>query len=312
MVRNVGDVAATYTVSGLAQTVLIPDVTVTIPKRAAKRVRLVVDAVNAKAGSLPVEVTLKSAGLVRDSDSYDVQVANPDNARDAKQLQALLTLLAKPVAEIDDGTRLALAKSVTNSIAVAKPATVPVTAIKTSTKTVYLRKGTAVTIPVVAYGAGTAKTSVAWKSSAKRVATVTSSGAKAARKGKGSVGAALGVKTAVKVKGLKPGTAKLRLTSANGKKLTLTVKVVSKKKAVKRAKLGGKAKAKRLSVGGSARLTAKAVPARATGAVVVWKSSKPQVASIDAAGLVKAKARGKTVVRAVIGGKLAKVTVTVR
>lgn len=68
----------------------------------------------------------------------------------------------------------------------------------------------------------------------------------------------------------------------------------------------------KLAVSGSRTYKAEILPAEAAaGAQVVWESSEPRVATIDANGKVRGMAPGITVVKATCGGKSAELTLTV-
>lgn len=68
----------------------------------------------------------------------------------------------------------------------------------------------------------------------------------------------------------------------------------------------------KLAVGGSRTYKAEILPAEAAaGAQVEWTSSEPRVATITANGKVRGMFPGTTVVRAICGGKLAELTLTV-
>ncbi|MDR3201835.1 MAG: Ig-like domain-containing protein [Bifidobacteriaceae bacterium] len=177
-------------------------------------------------------------------------------------------------------------------------------------KTVYVKAKKTVKIPILADGldAGDAE-SVTWKSGKKTVATVTSSGKKAAAAGKGSLTAKGSSALSVKVKALKRGSATI-VFKANGHRVKLKVKVV--RETAKAKSVAVKGGAKRLAVGATGVLQVGLKPAKATGAVPKWKSSNRSVLTVDAAGKVTARAPGRAVVTAKVGAKTAKRTITVR
>jgi alpha-tubulin suppressor-like RCC1 family protein len=176
-------------------------------------------------------------------------------------------------------------------------------------RTVYVKRGKTVRLPYIVYATASGKQSITWKASKKKVATV--------RKGKASgkltVNGNANAKLTIKA-GKKLGTGKILLAAANGKKLTIKVKVVKKlkkvaKKSVKIKKLGKKA-AKRLKVGQTKRLRAKFTK-KAT-AIATWKSSKPKVARIDAAGKLTLLKKGTAKITLKVGGKKKVIKITVR
>jgi uncharacterized protein YjdB len=170
-------------------------------------------------------------------------------------------------------------------------ATGSVTQLATPLKTVYMTKSTSLTIPVVAYdssGIGVAS-SLKWSSGKKGVATVDAKG---------------------KVKAIRRGTTKITATAPNGKKLTITVKVVNKAKKLKNLKLPSAPA--RIAVGKTAWLKLKLSPVTSTNVKVSFKSNKPSVVSVDKAGRLTAKKKGNATVTVKAGGETVKKKITVR
>ncbi|MDR3201817.1 MAG: Ig-like domain-containing protein [Bifidobacteriaceae bacterium] len=168
--------------------------------------------------------------------------------------------------------------------------------------TLYVVKGKTLRLPVVGYGSVGAVSAIAVTSSKPGVAKA--SGLKSLKAG--GVG-----KVAIKAK--KVGTAKVKVKAAGGQSVVVKVKVVRAAAKATRLTVKGAAELKRsgLAAGAAKTLKAKVVPAKATGAVVKWKSSNPLVASVDAAGRVTAKAPGKTTITAKLGSKTAKLPLTI-
>ena len=84
------------------------------------------------------------------------------------------------------------------------------------------------------------------------------------------------------------------MTSKNGLKAKIKVKVVAKKPAkAKKPKITIKGVKKALKVGAVAYAKATFKPASAVGAKVTYKSNKPKVLKVDKAGRVLALAKGK-------------------
>ena len=130
--------------------------------------------------------------------------------------------------------------------------------------------------------------SVTWKSSDTKIATVNQYGAVTA-KGNGSC-----VITATTANGL---TATLNVTSQVP---VTSVKVTADKKQIDLGSEG-------------ANVTASVGPSDATDKSITWKSSKPDVASVDQSGHVTPVAKGSAVITATaLSGKSGSVTVTVR
>ena len=134
---------------------------------------------------------------------------------------------------------------------------------------------------------------VTWKSSDKKIATVSSSG---------------------RVKGIAPGKVKITATSVKDSSLKKTVTVTVMKKAA--AKIRVSAETKQLDLNGqkTVALTAKVSPSSAS-QHVSWKSSDRKVAKVDAKGLVTAVGTGKATITATAedGSKVTgKITITVK
>ncbi|MDR0519658.1 MAG: Ig-like domain-containing protein [Clostridiales Family XIII bacterium] len=172
-----------------------------------------------------------------------------------------------------------------------------------------MKRGKTVKLPFVAYSVIRGKQIVLWKSSKPKVATV--------RKGKAagelSVKSNANSKLTIKA-GKKLGTSKITLTTVNGKRFVIKVKVVKDlkavaKKSVKIRKLTVKA-AKRLRVGQTKRLKA-SFTKKAT-AIATWKSSNPKVAKIDASGKLTAVKKGKAKITLKVGGNKKVIKITVR
>ena len=166
----------------------------------------------------------------------------------------------------------------------------PVTKVKFPQTSIRLTKGKKVKIPAVAYTKDQSKAKVTYKSSNKNVAAVTSGG---------------------KITAVKKGNAKITATAENGKKHTLKVTIVEKKKAVKTKKVSILNAPKTLKSGKTKQLRAKIAPVKAANAVVKWKSSNSAIIKIDAAGKITAKKKGTAKITLSAGGKKAVVRIKV-
>ncbi len=116
-------------------------------------------------------------------------------------------------------------------------------------------------------------------------------------------------KTTGKIKAKKVGKATITVTSTDGKK-TARCKVVVAAKATKIKSLAA-FKTVGLLVGKTMQIKPKVTPAKATGIVYIYKSSKKTVASIDKAGVITAHKKGTTTITVKAGSKTQKFTVTV-
>jgi uncharacterized repeat protein (TIGR02543 family) len=180
-----------------------------------------------------------------------------------------------------------------STISKPKPTTYPnVKKIRTPLKKIYLTKKKSYRVVTVLDGPGgkALMDRLTWTSSNKKVATVSASG-----------------KITAKAVGKAVVTAKAR----GGKTLKVSVRVVKKTSPLKKIKLKGlKKKMKR---GKTAQIRLKLTPSKATNLKkVTFKSSKPSGLSVDKAGKVKAKKKGKYTVTVKVGNKKAKIKITVR
>jgi uncharacterized protein YjdB len=171
-----------------------------------------------------------------------------------------------------------------------------VTKIRTPLTTVNITKGKKLTLPVelddgkVTITKNAGKT---FKSSNKKVVTVDP-------------------KTG-KIKGIKKGTAKITVTTANGKSITIKVNVVKKAVKLKKFTLTGiKKNALTLKAGKTKDLKIKLAQSKASDLKVTFKSSKKSVAKVDAAGRITAVKKGKATITVKVGSKTVKVKVTIK
>jgi len=164
--------------------------------------------------------------------------------------------------------------------------------IRAAQTTFYVVKGKTLTIPyMVDRAVGETKAPVlTWTSSDDTIASVTQSGM---------------------VKGLVAGkTAKITVTSDNGMSKVFTVKVV--KAAVKATGVSVSKPPTTMKVGDSKVLKVKISPAKATGAVATFKSSKSAIVSVDKAGKVTALKKGTAKITVKACNKSTVITITVK
>ena len=205
----------------------------------------------------------------------------------------------KKVATVDDGLVTAQKEGkarITVVTANGKKATVTVRVVDPYKPTgVSITNGKAVTVNVgealqlsATLAPASAKTTLKWKSSKKKVAKVDQSGL---------------------VTPLKAGKAKITVTTRNKKKAAVIVKVVDPTKPTGVNITGG---VNTLKVGQTLQLGATLKPATAESGLK-WKSSKKKIATVDKNGLVKAKKKGKVkiTVTTVKGKKKASITIKV-
>jgi len=168
-----------------------------------------------------------------------------------------------------------------------------VKSLKASQKTVYMPKGSRASLPKVAvYTKQPVKTDITWESSDPKTVSINGSTMFA----------------------LKSGSAILTATAPDGKTLKMLVNVAGKRTKVQNVAIA-KAPKKPIKVGKSVVLKAKIAPYNATGssgAIITWKSSKPKIVKVDAAGKITALKKGKAKITATVGGKKQTVTITVK
>lgn len=180
-----------------------------------------------------------------------------------------------------------------NTDSQAKVSVKKVSATTEAGKTAYVAKGKKVkittTVTVKPNKKGNKK--VTYKTSNKKVATVSSKGY---------------------IKGVKAGKAKITVVSKKNKKKKSVVKVVVKKAAVKKVKLNSGNF--NLAVGSKKSLKATITPKKKVSKKVVWKTSNKKVATVTSKGVVKGIGEGTATItcKATDGsGKKASVKVTV-
>ena len=133
-----------------------------------------------------------------------------------------------------------------------------------------------------------AKTTLTWKSSNENVATVSAKGL---------------------VKAVAKGKATVTVTTANGKKAKITIKVIARKPSKVTITNGKKAT---VAVGKTLQLKTKLSPANAE-TKLTWKSSNTKVVTVSGKGLVKGLKAGKAKITVrTANGKSATITITVK
>jgi uncharacterized protein YjdB len=163
----------------------------------------------------------------------------------------------------------------------------PVTSVETAQATVYLKKGASATLGAAAVTSNGSTAKLTWKTSNKTVASIDDSG---------------------KVKALKAGKATITATADNGKLARITVNV------------GGKAPASvsavnvppafSMNAGDTLKLNTAPKPSNAQG-VITFKSDDKSVLTVSEAGRLKAIKKGTATITIDLGGKKARLTVTV-
>ncbi|WP_245840983.1 beta strand repeat-containing protein [Propionicimonas paludicola] len=168
-------------------------------------------------------------------------------------------------------------------------APVPVVDIRAGQTTLTLVKGSSVAISAYGYLANGQSVAVTWSVSNAAVATVSSSGS---------------------IKGINAGKATVTATSG-GKSTSISITVLAKKSKTKVKSVSGSVP-KTMKVGARAYVTGKYSPTSAPSAKVTYSSSSKSVVTVDAAGALTAKKKGKASITIKAGGKSKKYTVTVK
>jgi uncharacterized repeat protein (TIGR02543 family) len=166
------------------------------------------------------------------------------------------------------------------------------TKIRIPIKRLYITKGSSVLVPVVAdgeSGKADANVKLEWISDNPEVVSVDQSGRVTAHSG---------------------GSAVIRVWSQNGKTASFKATVVKKPSKVKKLKVSGIAGSGKIRVGRTAQLKLTVTPARATVTRIKFRSGKPSVLSVDKAGRITAKKKGRAVITVVVGNKSQKLKIT--
>ena len=184
---------------------------------------------------------------------------------------------------IKEGTALIYAKLSNGHTAACTVSVVQnVTKIRTPLNTVRLSFKKSYKLPVVLdNGNQTVTSKTTFKSSNTKVATVDAKGKIKAKK--------------------KKGKATVTITTANGRTQKIKVIVSKKKKDIKKVKISGLKK--KYKKGQVAFIKPKANPVNATNLKVTFKSSKKKIATVDKAGKVTVKKKGKVKITTKIGKK---------
>jgi uncharacterized protein YjdB len=182
--------------------------------------------------------------------------------------------------------------------------------VRTTIKTLYVKRGSTLSVPVIAYAKDDTPLTISWSVKKYGAATVVNAPKSKAYPYRGSYIVGGNKAKTLKIKGIKAGKATITLKSRNGQKLQLRVVVVKKSRKLKSFKISSLPAHKRLEVKKSDFLSVKLTSGKATGVRVKWKSSRPSVVKVDSAGKITALKRGRAVITATIGKKRAKVTIT--
>jgi uncharacterized protein YjdB len=179
-----------------------------------------------------------------------------------------------------DGTN----RTASTTVLVAKP----VTKVRVPVSKVTVKVKGSLTVPVAADNGTSISAKLTYTSSNPAVATVSAAGM---------------------ITGKKAGSAVITIKALNGTSTKITVTVV--KKSAKISKIKIKA-APKLKKGKTAFLTFTVSPAKAPHGKISIKSSKPNVLTVDKAGKLTTKKKGKATITVKVGAKKATKTITVK
>lgn len=170
----------------------------------------------------------------------------------------------------------------------------PVTKIRTPLKQYYLSVKKSIKVPVVLdNGNNLVVSKLTVKSSNTKVATATVNGSTVTIKAKN-----------------KKGSAKITVTTYSGK--TQIIKVNVSKKSAKLKGIKVKGLKKKYTKGKTAQISISTSPKKATNLNVVYKSNKKKVATVDKAGKITFKNKGKVTITVKVGSKTVKKKITVK
>jgi uncharacterized repeat protein (TIGR02543 family) len=163
--------------------------------------------------------------------------------------------------------------------------------IRTPLTKIYLTKKKSYSAAIVLDGPGgvAVKDKLTWTSSKPKIATVSASG---------------------KITAKKTGKAVITAKAQNGKILKINVNVVKKAAALKKLSVKGLKKTMKLKK--TAQIKLKLSPSKATNLKVSFKSSRASGLSVDKAGKVTAKKKGKYTITVKVGKKKVKIKITVK
>jgi len=177
--------------------------------------------------------------------------------------------------------------------------------IKSSIRKLNMRQGSSFVVPMVVDGTSKTVENIEWRSSNRRVATLETSFS-------GQLNAAHNKNTNLTITAGKPGKAKITLKTRNNKSITYEIKVSKGSRRGVRATIGSLPRKGTMKIGTTRNLKARLLPANAThSGRLSWISSRPSVASINQAGVLRAKRKGQTTITLKVGNitQSAKVTV---
>lgn len=163
-----------------------------------------------------------------------------------------------------------------NRIAVSGPKDIKITSLKLTGLSKQIAAGKKLTLKAKILPENASNQKLTWRSSNKKVATVSSAGVVKLKRNSG------GKKV------------KITATTTDGSKISASWKITSMKGIVKKVRISGR---KTVKAGKTLKLKARVIASRKANRKLLWKSSNTKYATVNSKGVVKAKksAKGKTV-----------------
>jgi len=179
--------------------------------------------------------------------------------------------------------------------------------IDASVKSIRMRPGTTLRIPIVVRGNTNSKVPVTWRSSNGSVATLYRG------RSNGSFITKQNERQELAFTALKAGTTQIVLRTENGKQLVFRIDVRRDTRRLQKVSIGNLPPSRSMTRGASRDLSARLTPTNATlSGRVLWSSSNSKIASVDQAGRLRAHKKGSAVITLHVANRTHKATISVR
>jgi len=181
------------------------------------------------------------------------------------------------------------------------------TRIDSSLRTLRMRQGTTIRKPVIVRGNTNTDVTVNWRTTNRSVATLVQG------RNSGTLNIRQNANRVLTIRAQQPGSARIILTTQNGRTLTFNVTVQRANQRLNSVRIANLPARNTLNRDAARTLQARVTPQRATLAGQVrWTSSRPRVATIDQTGRVQARQRGETTITLRVGTQTHRVVLRVR
>ena len=274
--------------------------TITVTSSNGKSATCEVEVVNDSVSVKKIRLTRSKATINPGSSTQIIATIEPENATNRDLVwtssdTSIATVNSKGVVKgLKSGTVTITAKTKDGKVVASTTITVSTPSIieklEFSQKNVSVKKGDTQQLIVIVTPSELSGSKLTWKSSDTSIVTVDSNGV---------------------IKGVKPGTATITVTSSNGKKTTCNVTVVSDDVNVEKITLSPVDNT--ISSGSTTQIIATIEPENATNRDLVWTSSDSKIATVDSKGVVKGLKNGTVTITAKTkdGKVVASTTITV-